>query len=52
MSWREHDEDGSQRVRDEGTRPERVVGWLLAYPVRTMIAALVVLAVLTFACGL
>lgn len=39
-------------VRDEGTWLERLTGWVLTYPVRTLIAMLIVVLILTFACGL
>lgn len=53
MRWREYDEDEEPRVvRDQGTLLERTVGWLLCYPVRFMVAMLVVVVVLTFICGL
>lgn len=54
MSWREHaDGEGPGQVhRENGTRLERAVGWLLTYPVRTLVIALVVLIVLTLVCGL
>jgi hypothetical protein len=52
-SWREHDEDEEPRVvRDRGTWLERAVGWVLTYPVRSMIAMLAVVLILTFICGL
>lgn len=57
MSRREHDEptrhEELKRVyRENGTLLERVTGWLLTYPVRTMIIALVLVMILTFSCGL
>lgn len=53
MSWREYDEEEELPVvRDEGTFLERAVGWVLAYPVRTLIAVLIVIMFLTFVCGL
>lgn len=53
VSWREHDENEEPRVvRDQGTLLERAVGWVLSYPVRSMIAMLVLVIILTFICGL
>jgi hypothetical protein len=56
VNWREHDESRPEAerrvVRDEGTWIERLTGWVLTYPVRTMIVMLVAVMILTFACGL
>lgn len=55
MNWREYAEDEEQPEmpwRDRGAVLERVIGWVLAYPVRTLIAALILVMFLTFACGL
>lgn len=56
MSWREHDDPGPEAerrvVRDEGTWIERATGWVLTYPVRTLIVTLVAVMILTFVCGL
>lgn len=57
MSWREHDEpkpgEELQRVyRENGTWIERTVGWLLTYPVRTLVVTFILVLVLTLLCGL
>ncbi len=39
-------------MRDHGTRPERIVGWLLTYPIRLMIVTFTLILILTFICGL
>lgn len=39
-------------MRDHGTLPERLVGWLLTYPVRTLVVTFIIVLLLTFACGL
>lgn len=54
-NWREHDEDeelAEEIMRDRSTRLERMWGWILSYPVRVMIIALIVVIVLTLFCGL
>lgn len=54
---REHENDERLErtiriMRDRGTRLERAVGWLLAYPVRFMVIMLALVLMLTIGCGL
>ena len=56
-SWREHqdspeDEELAVTWQDRGTVSERAIGWVLTYPVRTMIIMFVLVLFLTLICGL
>lgn len=57
-TWREHEDENERTarvrkiMRDHGTLPERLVGWLLTYPVRTLVVTFIIVLLLTFACGL